>query len=76
MNQEPFHDRSALLAALCNDVLARSRYPIDALEVTALLESSGITDDLVVRCYETTDVFALAEEVLARVRTTLADNAR
>jgi len=62
-----------LVTRLRDDVLARVRYPIDALEVTALLESSGITDELAARRYGTSDVFALAEEVLADVRAALAD---
>jgi hypothetical protein len=47
-------------------VLGRVRWPIDALEVTALLESLGITDEVAARRYGARDVFLLAEEVHGR----------
>ncbi|HEX8967045.1 MAG TPA: hypothetical protein VF937_04140 [Chloroflexota bacterium] len=65
-------EQSALLASLREEVLSRSRDPIDALEVAALLESFGITDDLALRRHGMHDVFALAEEVLTHVRAALA----
>jgi hypothetical protein len=59
-------DRNDLIATLASEVLGRVRWPIDALEVTALLESLGITDEVAARRYGARDVFLLAEEVHGR----------
>jgi hypothetical protein len=62
----PDTQRQALIESLASDVLGRVRWPIDALEVTAVLESLGITDEVAVQRYTAPDVFVLAEEVHAR----------
>ncbi|MFJ8958922.1 hypothetical protein ACIRG5_05990 [Lentzea sp. NPDC102401] len=41
--------------------------PVDGLQVAALLESQGVTDQVAVDRYARTDVFALAQEVFERL---------
>jgi len=56
------------VAALADDVSCRIPQPVDSFEVTALLESLGITDDVAQQRYGTPDAFSLAEAVLAQIR--------
>ncbi len=56
------------IAALAAEIAQRDPHPIDELEVTALLESSGVTDAVACQRYGAADVFHLAGLVLARVR--------
>jgi hypothetical protein len=48
---------------LVDQVRGQVRLPVDALEVTAVLESLGITDQVAVQRYGAPDVFVLAEDV-------------
>jgi len=59
---------SGAIAALAVRVDRRVPLPVDSFEITALLESLGITDEVAARRYGVPDVFALAESVLAQVR--------
>jgi len=61
---EPAIQRRRLKAMLVTQVGKQIHAPIDALEVTALLESLGITDEVASERYACSDVFALAEDVL------------
>jgi glycosyltransferase involved in cell wall biosynthesis len=54
-----------LLAA---EVAQRGAQPVDGLEVTAILESIGITDDVAMQRYGAPNVFALGEEVFSTIR--------
>jgi hypothetical protein len=53
---------------LVSEVTRRIPLPIDGLEITALLESLGITDELARRRYGAADTFDLAEKVLISAR--------
>jgi hypothetical protein len=53
---------------LVAEITRRIPLPIDALEITAVLESLGITDELARRRYDVADVFDLADKVLANAR--------
>jgi hypothetical protein len=53
---------------LLAEVIRRVPLPIDGLEITALLESLGITDELARGRYGAVDAFDLADKVLARAR--------
>lgn len=57
-----------VIAALAIDIAQRNVQPIDALEVTALLEASGVTDDVAQQRYGAPDVFMLGEAVLAAIK--------
>jgi polysaccharide biosynthesis protein PelF len=56
------------ITALAVDIKRRVPLPIDSLEITALLESLGITDEVAVQSHGVPDVFTLAKAVLAQVR--------
>ncbi|MFN8474394.1 MAG: GT4 family glycosyltransferase PelF [Anaerolineae bacterium] len=58
---------SALLAALVDEIEERVPRPIDALEITAVLESLGITDDIAAQHYGMDDTFALAATILRQI---------
>ncbi|MFN8472649.1 MAG: GT4 family glycosyltransferase PelF [Anaerolineae bacterium] len=58
----------ALLAALVADIETRVPRPIDSLEITAVLESIGITDEVARQYYGMEDTFALALAVLQQLR--------
>src|ERR1700716_2302330 len=53
---------------LLAEVTRRVPLPIDGLEITALLESLGITDELARGRYGAADAFDLADKVLASAR--------
>jgi hypothetical protein len=53
------------MTALANEVSGRGHRPVDSLEVAALLESMGITDQIARQKYATDDVFELGETVLS-----------
>lgn len=55
--------RSIELAALVDEVRVRLLRPTDALEIAALLESLGITNEVAVRRYGARDVFHLGEQI-------------
>jgi len=55
-------------ATLAVEVSRRVPLPIDFLEITALLESMGITDEVAAQRYGVPDVFTLADAVLPQVR--------
>jgi len=55
-------------AVLAIEVDRRVPLPVDSFEITALLESLGITDEVAAQRYGVPDVFTLAESVLAQVR--------
>jgi hypothetical protein len=63
---------------LIQEVTSRIPLPLDVWEITALLESLGITDDLASQRYEFADVFALADYVLtatmAQIKPALREN--
>ncbi len=59
---------SPLLADLVADIERRVRRPIDSLEIAAVLESIGITDDLARQHYGMADTFDLAVTVLQQLR--------
>jgi len=68
-DQRPWMVRdSAALHALANQVRQRDPLPIDYLEVTAVLESLGITDEVATNRYGAPHTFGLAEVVLDVVR--------
>ena len=56
------------VSELAEEVSRRVPLPVDAFEITALLESLGITDHVAVQRYSSDDVFSLAEAVFAKVR--------
>ena len=56
------------IALLVEEVTERDPLPIDGLEVTALLESMGITDYVALQRYGAPDVFDLGDEVLQQTR--------
>jgi hypothetical protein len=56
------------IATLADDVFRRIPQPVDSFEVTALLESLGVTDDVAQLRYGAPDTFRLAEAVLAQIR--------
>lgn len=56
------------VATLADDVFRRIPQPVDSFEVTALLESLGITDDVAQHHYGAPDAFNLAEAVLAQMQ--------
>lgn len=55
--------------ALIEEVRKTCAQPINILQVTALLESAGVTDAIARRRYGYTDVFALAESIAGRFET-------
>lgn len=60
----PLHE----ITELVDEVLERDPKPIDALEVTALLEAQGITDQVALQKYGYHNSFDLGEAVLAHMR--------
>lgn len=52
---------------LAGDLGGDLRCPVDALEVSAVLESHGITQQLAQRRYQARDVFELGEQLFARL---------
>jgi polysaccharide biosynthesis protein PelF len=61
-------DPSLDATSLVDEVMRRVPLPIDSFEITALLESMGITDSVALRNYNASDVFCLAKAVLTQVR--------
>ncbi|MEI7643548.1 MAG: GT4 family glycosyltransferase PelF [Chloroflexales bacterium] len=61
---------AAAISALADEVLQHDTHPIDYLEITAVLESIGITDQIAIQHYGVPDTFALAENVLEHIRAT------
>lgn len=59
---------STLLGTVVDEVAAQTAEPVDALEVTAVLESLGLNDDLAREVHGVDDVFALGELVLLELR--------
>jgi hypothetical protein len=57
---------------LVEEVTRRIPLPVDALEITAVLESLGITDNLARRRYGAFDAFDLAEHVHTSMRASIA----
>jgi hypothetical protein len=64
------------LADLVSEVRQATPRPINVLQVTALLETAGITDAIAQRRYGYEDVFALAEDVATGVSADLRQPAR
>jgi glycosyltransferase involved in cell wall biosynthesis len=62
------YDPSLETPSLVDEVRRRVPLPIDRFEITALLESMGITDSIALKHYQASDVFCLAEAVLVHVR--------
>ena len=56
------------VAELAVQVARRVPLPVDSLEITAILESLGVTDGVAARRYGAPDVFSLADAVLAQMR--------
>ena len=56
------------VATLADDVCRRIPQPVDSFEVTAVLESLGITDDVAQLRYGAPDTFGLARAVLVQIR--------
>jgi len=63
---------SRRITDLARDIAERIPLPIDAHEVTAVLESIGITDRVAAAKYDHPDAFALGETVYWHLRNTLA----
>lgn len=59
---------AAAIVALAAEVAQRDVQPIEGLEVTAVLESIGITDDVAVQRYGAPDAFALGDAVFEAIR--------
>jgi polysaccharide biosynthesis protein PelF len=59
---------TAAISELAGEVLRRDSHPIDYLEIAAVLESIGVTDQIAAQRYGAPDTFALAENVLEQVR--------
>lgn len=59
------------LSALVDKVAAVLPVPVDELQVAAMLESQGVTDQAAADQYGMDDVFALAHEVFLRLSTTV-----
>lgn len=57
------------LAALAEELAKRIPHPVDQLEVAAVLESMGITDEVAFQEFAQADVFALAAKVFPILRT-------
>ncbi len=55
------------LDALAGEIAVTCVRPLNALQLAALLETSGVTDTVARRRYEEEDVFALAERVMTRL---------
>ncbi len=58
------------LATLAREIMRRVAQPVDSLEIAALLESMGLTDEVATRRYGARDTFDLAEAVLDRLKAT------
>lgn len=56
------------ITELAGEVAQRDVQPIDNLEVTAILESTGITDSVAAQHYGAPDVFALGDAVLETIK--------
>jgi glycosyltransferase involved in cell wall biosynthesis len=59
---------ASALAMVTAEVARRDTEPIDALEVTALMESMGITDEVAVQRYGAPDAFELGNAVFKRMK--------
>jgi len=66
---KPYLDAGGV-ALLAQEVLRRVPQPVDSLEIAALLESMGITDEVGTRRYGARDTFDLAEAVLEQLKAT------
>ncbi len=58
------------IARLATEVAQRDRQPIDALEITAIIESLGVTDEVAQQRYGADDAFVLGEAVFDYLKTT------
>ncbi|MEZ4728936.1 MAG: GT4 family glycosyltransferase PelF [Caldilineaceae bacterium] len=56
------------IAALAVEVAHRDREPIDALEITAVIESMGVTDEVAQQRYGAADAFALGEALFDHLK--------
>jgi hypothetical protein len=56
------------LDSLAAEITQRVKQPIDSLEIAALIESLGVTDEVATRRYGARDVFDLAETVFEQLR--------
>jgi polysaccharide biosynthesis protein PelF len=65
---QPGSERAGHIAALAAELIQLDPMPLDALEVTALLESQGITDGVAAKHYGAADAFDLGRLVLAAVQ--------
>ncbi|MFN8487917.1 MAG: GT4 family glycosyltransferase PelF [Caldilineaceae bacterium] len=65
--EAPRLNESALVE-LADEMAQRDAEPIDALEITAIIESIGVTDEVAQQRYGAMDTFALGAEVLTRMR--------
>lgn len=54
---------------LALEVAQRNREPIDALQITAIIESMGVTDEVAQQRYGATDAFVLGEALFEELRT-------
>lgn len=61
--------RKLEISKLAAEVAQRSAQPVDGLEVTAILESIGFTDDVASQRFDAADVFALGETVFDTIKT-------
>jgi len=59
---------SSATAVLVDEVAERVPQPVDPLEIAAVLESLGVTDDVAASDYSVPTVFELAAEVFAELR--------
>lgn len=60
--------RSSTLGSLVDELARRVPLPVDELELAAVIESIGITDDVAAEDFEAPDVFALAQQAFPLVR--------
>jgi hypothetical protein len=60
--------KASAIALLADDCAKRCHEPIDALEITALLESGGVTDEMAKQYFDAPDAFALGDAVLEQMR--------
>lgn len=66
-------ENSQGILALAAEVSQHVRHPLDALEIAALIESLGVTDEAALRRYGAADIFELAETILDCVRLLVAN---
>jgi glycosyltransferase involved in cell wall biosynthesis len=60
----------SMIIELADSIATRCAEPLDALEITALLESMGITDEVAAQRFSAPDVFALGETIFEHLRST------